>query len=183
MRRKHRRLRHEADLDITPFMNLMIVLVPVLLLNMVFAHTRVLELNFPDSVAAGGSQEETLQLQVIILDSSLVVADNKGGVIRQIDDDEGEHDFNELSEVMQQIKARLPDKTDVTLMAMKDTSYQSLVSAMDAVRSFKAVVAGSLVEAELFPDISIADAPDVVAGGPTDGGQKPPAGKTAEAGS
>ena len=32
MRRKHRRLQSEADLDITPFMNLMIVLVPVLLL-------------------------------------------------------------------------------------------------------------------------------------------------------
>ena len=35
---KHRKYKHQdaADLDVTPFMNLMIVLVPVLLLSMVF---------------------------------------------------------------------------------------------------------------------------------------------------
>ena len=57
MRRKHRRLRSEADLDITPFMNLMIVLVPVLLLNMVFAHTSVLELNFPVEIGRASCRE------------------------------------------------------------------------------------------------------------------------------
>lgn len=163
MRRKHRRLHNEAELDITAFMNLMIVLVPVLLLNMVFAHTRVLELNFPDSLSSAENQEESLQLQVIILDDRLVIADNKGGVIRQIDEKSGDHDYQELSQAMQQIKARLPEKKDITVMAKKDTSYQTLVSVMDSVRSFKTVVAGSLVNAELFPEISIADAPEEVA--------------------
>lgn len=180
MRRKHRRLRTEADLDITPFLNLMIVLVPVLLLNMVFAHTRILELNFPDSITAGESQEEELQLQVIILDNRLVVADNKGGIIRRIAKTEGEHDFKALSELMQQVKARLPDKKDVTLMARKDTSYQVLVSVMDSVRSFEAVVAGSLVNAELFPDISIADAPDLAAGEGGEAEMTAPAANAAE---
>ncbi|WP_404364140.1 ExbD/TolR family protein [Marinobacter sp.] len=164
MRRKHRRLHNEAELDITAFMNLMIVLVPVLLLNMVFAHTRVLELNFPDSLTSAENQEESLQLQVIILDDRLVIADNRGGVIRQIDEKSGAHDFQELSQVMQDIKARVPEKKDITVMAKKDTSYQTLVSVMDSVRSFRTVVAGSLVNAELFPEISIADAPEEVAG-------------------
>lgn len=163
MRRKHRRLHNEAELDITAFMNLMIVLVPVLLLNMVFAHTRVLELNFPDSLASAENQEESLQLQVIILDDRLVVADNRGGVIRQVDEKSGVHDFEELSQVMQDIKARVPEKKDITVMAKKDTSYQTLVSVMDSVRSFRTVVAGSVVNAELFPEISIADAPEKVA--------------------
>ena len=162
MRRKHRRLHNEAELDITAFMNLMIVLVPVLLLNMVFAHTRVLELNFPDSVSSTAEQEETLQLQVIIHDDMLLVADNKGGVIKSIARQDEQHDYELLGQVMQDIKARLPDKKDVTVMARKDTSYQTLVSVMDKVRSFRTVVAGSLVEAELFPEISIADAPEVV---------------------
>jgi len=35
------------------------------------------------------------------------------------------------------------------------------VTVMDTVRSYKAVVAGSVVNAELFPEISIADAPSV----------------------
>ncbi len=162
MRRKHRRHQQEADLDITAFMNLMIVLVPILLINMIFAHTTVLELNFPESDAVSASQEEPLQLQVVILDTQLIVSDNKGGVIKQLKGVGGEHDFEMLGKVMQELKSRIPEKKDITIMAEKQTSYQTLVTVMDKVRSYKTVVAGSLVHAELFPEVSIADAPEIV---------------------
>lgn len=162
MKRKHRRLRNEAELDITAFMNLMIVLVPILLINMIFAHTSVLELNFPAMDQQSPDQEQALQLQVIILDDQLVISDNKGGVIKQIKNAEGAYDFAMLGRVMQDIKARVPEKKDITVMAKKLTSYQTLVSVMDKVRSFKTVVAGSVVRAELFPEVSIADAPEIV---------------------
>mgnify|MGYP000082489295 CR=1 FL=1 len=163
MKRKHRRLRNkDTDLDITAFMNLMIVLVPILLMNMVFAQTSVLELNFPSQSTAQENNEVALQLQVIILDEQLVVSDNKGGVIKSIKNINNAYDFELLGRVMQDLKSRIPDKKDITVMAEKQTSYQTLVSVMDKVRSFKTVVAGSLVHAELFPDVSIADAPEVV---------------------
>lgn len=158
MRRRFRREKPEADLDITAFMNLMIVLVPILLINMIFAHTSVLELNFPESNSPSEDQDKQLQLQVIILDDKLVVADNKGGVIKQIDNVDQAHDYKLLGQVMQDIKARVPEKKDVTIMAKQDTSYQTLVTVMDTVRAFPTVVAGSLVYAELFPEVSIADA-------------------------
>jgi len=161
MKRKHRRLRSEADLDITSFMNLMIVLVPILLMNMVIAQTNVLELNFPSQEQLAQEDDQPMQLQVIILDDFLVVSDNKGGVIKQIDDKNGMHDFITLGKVMQNIKSRIPEKKDITVMAKKKTSYQTLVSVMDKVRSFKTVVAGSVVHAELFPEVSIADAPEI----------------------
>ncbi|MFE8069821.1 biopolymer transporter ExbD [Marinobacteraceae bacterium S3BR75-40.1] len=161
MRRRHRRLQSEAELDITAFMNLMIVLVPVLLLSMVFAHTTVLQLNFPELDGSAADQAEQLQLQVIILDDKLVVADSQGGVIKQIPDQEKQHDYKLLAQVMKDVKARLPDKKDVTIMAKQDTSYQTLITVMDTVRSYEAVVAGSVVDAELFPEISIADAPKI----------------------
>lgn len=162
MRRRFRRKQDTADLDITAFMNLMIVLVPVLLINMIFAHTTVLELNFPEMDSAAPEQELALQLQVIILDAKLVVADNKGGVIKQIDNQAEAYDFALLAQVMQEIKTRVPEKKDITVMANKETSYQTLVTVMDRVRSFKTVVAGSVVHAELFPEVSIADAPEIV---------------------
>jgi len=172
MRRKHRRLQKEAELDITAFMNLMIVLVPILLINMIFAHTTVLELNFPEMDGSTTEQAETLQLQVIILDDQLVVSDNKGGVIKQLPnidaaDGSSVYDFTLLAQVMQDIKARVPEKKDITVMARQRTSYQTLVTVMDTVRSFKTVVAGSLVHAELFPEISIADAPRIVPDAPS----------------
>jgi len=163
MKRKHRRLRtKDTDLDITAFMNLMIVLVPILLMNMVFAQTSVLELNFPSQSDSRMEQETALQLQVIILDKQLVVSDNKGGVIKSIDNKDGVHDFEMLGRVMQDLKNRIPEKKDITVMAEKQTSYQTLVSVMDKVRSFKTVVAGSLVHAELFPEVSIADVPEML---------------------
>lgn len=40
-----------------------------------------------------------------------------------------------------------------------DIDYQTLITAMDTVRSYQAVVAASVVEGELFPDVSLMDAP------------------------
>lgn len=162
MRRRHRRITGPQDLDITAFMNLMIVLVPVLLMNMVFSQTSILELNFP-SGADSSQAEEQLQLRVLVQPDQLLVSDSQGGLIKAVPMADGEHDFETLQMVMRELKARLPDKRDITLMPMPDTSYQTLVTLMDKVRSFKTVVAGSVVNAELFPDISIADAPDLSA--------------------
>jgi len=159
MRRKHRRLHTEPDLDITPFMNLMIVLVPVLLLNMVFAHTSVLELNFPTGENLNPDQQEELQIQVIVYEDQLVVAANQGGVIKSIPRADGEYNFVVLKDVMKELKSRVPEKKDIIIMPSTRTSYQTLVTVMDTVRSYEAVVAGSVVDAELFPEISLGDAP------------------------
>lgn len=169
MRRKHRRLHTEPDLDITPFMNLMIVLVPVLLLNMVFAHTSVLELNFPTGDNLNPDQKEELQIQVIVYEDQLVVADNQGGVIKAIPRADGNYNFAVLKDVMKELKSRVPEKKDVIIMPSTQTSYQTLVTVMDTVRSYEAVVAGSVVDAELFPEISLGDAP---APAGKDGGEK-----------
>ena len=159
-RRKHKRLGKEVELDITAFMNLMIVLVPVLLLSMVFAQTSVIDLNFP---AIDDSQppltKDTFQLQVIIRDQGLRVADSKRGLISSIDLVNGKYNFEALSSILKQLKARFPDKTDVSILLDENVDYQTLVTVMDVTRSYATVVAMNEVEAELFPDISIGDAP------------------------
>ena len=45
------------------------------------------------------------------------------------------------------------------ILSQQDTDYKTIVKVMDTVRSFKAVVAASVVDAELFPVISLGDAP------------------------
>jgi biopolymer transport protein ExbD len=161
-RRKHRRPVQQADLDITAFMNLMIVLVPVLLLSMVFSHTAVLDLNFPtQDNSLVNLDEENLQLQLIIREDSLAVGDTRNGLIRRIENQNGQYDFEALVALLKQIKARVPDKTEITLLLAENIDYQTLVTAMDKTRSYPAVVAASVVDAELFPDISIGDAPSL----------------------
>jgi len=49
----------EADIDVTSFMNLMIVLVPVLLMSMTFTKVTVMEINLPE--LSGGSSATSLE--------------------------------------------------------------------------------------------------------------------------
>jgi biopolymer transport protein ExbD len=159
-----RREIEEADLEITAFMNLMIVLVPVLLMSMVFSHISILKLNLPDLTGlVTPSAERNLQLEVVLRKSSFEVYFPSGVLVKTIDAKEAEGDekldYATLSLVLQEIKRQVKDKSDVLLLSEADVSYQSLVSTMDTVRGFRTVVAASAVEIELFPEISLGDAP------------------------
>lgn len=170
--RKKRYRDQEADLDITSFMNLMIILVPVLLMSMVFSHVTVLDLKLPDlssdtEQAQKDLKDETLEL--IIFADELLVNFPAGVPLKRLpkieDESTGElvYDFKLLSDVLQEVKRMLSDKDvdkkDILILSQPDTDYQTIVKSMDTVRSFKAVVAASVVEAELFPLISLGDAP------------------------
>ncbi|MGC8119062.1 ExbD/TolR family protein [Marinobacter sp. VGCF2001] len=171
MRRRHRRLHASADLDITAFLNLMIVLVPVLLLGMVFSQIRMIELNFPGMEAGQAPDAESFRLVVTVLPAGIEVADSDRGLIDVLPAGQQGHNYSGLSERLQQIKSHVPEKTDVILEVGPDVDYQTLVSVMDTVRSYPAVVAASVVEAELFPDVSLMDAGDErdLAAHPADG--------------
>ncbi|WP_372985480.1 ExbD/TolR family protein [Marinobacter sp.] len=166
-----RREQEEADIDITAFMNLMIVLVPVLLMSMVFNHISILELNLPDLTGAQtASAEENRQLEVVVRESGIEVYYPSGNLVKTIDKiepeaegEEARHDFRTLSEVLQEIKRRLAAKNiaknDALLLSEPGVTYQSLVSTMDTLRVAKTVVVTDAVDVELFPEISLGDAP------------------------
>lgn len=162
MRRRHRRLEGSPDLDITAFMNLMIVLVPVLLLGMVFSQIHWINLDFPGVAPGETPDPATLQLVVTVRPDGLSVADSERGVIRDLPAGQSGQDYPALRDTLKAIKARMPDKTSVILQVAGDVDYQTLVSVMDTVRSYPAVVAASEVEAELFPDVSLARVPDAL---------------------
>ena len=158
LRTKKKRHQEAADLDVTPFMNLMIVLVPVLLLSMVFTHTTVIELNFPATDGAAAEFDpDQVHLEVAVHSDRLVIGDGRGGAIKTLPKVDGAHDFEQLTLVMQELKRRLPEKEDVTILLEDETDYQTLVSVMDRVRSYPTVQAMEVVQAKLFPVISLGD--------------------------
>ena len=69
------------------------------------------------------------------------------------------YDIRTLSDLIEQIKAKFPDVTTATILAQPDTPYDVLVQVMDAVRSGHQVQGAKVVRVDLFPDISIGDAP------------------------
>lgn len=162
--RRHRKVKEEADLDITSFMNLMIVLVPVLLLNMVFAQTAVLDLKLPLGDQPGSSDPESTSIEVTIRPSGMQVTVAAGGASRLIGDipKTGEtQNYDQLNKILQEVKKGFPDKKDLVLLSSPEVSYQTLVSTMDAARSYETVVVTSVVDAVLFPEVSLGDAPEL----------------------
>lgn len=155
---KRRTNRDAAELNITAFMSLMVILVPFLLITAVFSRTTILELNLPQAAAGSGSSKQGFNLSVTVRPSGLFVR-NGNVLIKKIGFRGDEYNFRELSKVMHAVKSRYGDKKTVTILAERRTSYDTLVQVMDAVRSIEIVQAGSVYENELFPDIAIGDAP------------------------
>lgn len=159
-----KKAKEDADLDITSFMNLMIVLVPVLLLNMVFAQTMILDIKLPPgSASSPDDPKENQQIELIIRQDHMTLNYPAGVLMRQFPKKDDKYDYKGLSEFLQELKPalekKLGEKKDILILSEERTDYQTLVSVMDTVRSYKAVVATSVVNAELFPDISLGDAP------------------------
>lgn len=67
MRRRHsHKTSVQTELNITAFMNLMVILVPFLLMTAVFTHLTILELNLPKAQdGKSGSKKPTFDLKML----------------------------------------------------------------------------------------------------------------------
>jgi biopolymer transport protein ExbD len=147
-------------LDVTTFLNLMVVLIPFLLISAVFSRVTILELTVPTS--AGGSAVNTpnFAIEVIVRKAGLEIA-NGLSVEAAFPKKDDQYDLDMLSEVLMRLKSRYPEKTNATVLLEPEIEYDYLVQVMDVVREGQVQVEGS-EEAEkvaLFPEISIGDAP------------------------
>jgi len=159
-----RRERHkeQTELNITAFMNLMVILVPFLLITAVFSRLAVLELNLPSGDASLAEEREPgLQLEITVRESRIEVGDRNGGTLSTIANTAEGYDLAQLSGYLQRVKRQFPDKANATILLEQDIQYDVLVQVMDTVRVFERVEGspGLATRYELFPEISIGDAP------------------------
>jgi biopolymer transport protein ExbD len=154
IKRLHRaRHKSAAELQITAFLNLMVVLVPFLLITATFSQLAILELNLPDPSLEQSEQEPPERsLTIVVRESGLTVLD-AAGPIRAFPMHNGAHDLTGLGELLVSIKRRTPGEEKVTLLLEPDIAYDTLIQLMDTVR----VQPGERVD--MFPLISIGDAP------------------------
>ena len=165
-RRSGRRNVETAELNITAFMNLMVILVPFLLITAVFSRLAVLELNLPASSSEPVEpQEHAFQLEVIIRAEKIEIGDRNQGLLGVYPNTDDGYDYDALSNKLSELKNRYPSKTDASILLEQDIEYDTLVQVMDRVRIVeRADDDQSVKRFELFPDISIGDAP-VTGGG------------------
>jgi biopolymer transport protein ExbD len=158
--RRKRRMQEASQLDVTTFMNLMVVLIPFLLVSAVFSRVTIMELSVPTTAGGLKSNEPNFAIEVIVRKTGLEIA-NGSYVEAAIPKKDDKYDMEMLSEMLMRLKAQYPDKEDATVLLEPDIAYDYLIQIMDAVRGTEVREDGSqeVQKIPLFPDVSIGDAP------------------------
>ena len=152
-----------AHLEITAFINLIVVLVPFLLSVAVFTHLSVIDLALPaqsNERIQKLDPDKPLKLEVILRARAVEVNDKHGGrIVEPIPNVATGPDVRTLSLTIKALKEKFPQHDDASVLAEDQIPYESLVQVMDAVRAGQEVQGKELIVTDYFPNISVGDAP------------------------
>jgi biopolymer transport protein ExbD len=169
-RRHHYKRRTSAtyEIDVTTFLNLMVVLVPFLLITAVFSRLTIIELNLPSAAAGAVNQADSFRVEVIVRETGMEIG-NGSAVIATIPKKEEDYDLRTLSEFMVALKQEYPDHEEASVLMEAHIPYDYLIRVMDIVRSVEVPIEDSVGEVlpgeeqyelyALFTEISVGDAP------------------------
>lgn len=164
MARRHhykRRTKDEHELDVTTFLNLMVVLVPFLLITAVFSRLTIVELDLPSSAGGAAPSAENFRLEVIVREAGIEIG-NGTMVIASIPSEAGNYDLDALAEIVMELKREYPEQDSASVLMEAHIPYDYLIRVMDTVRNVELPVEGTENEYQLyalFSDISVGDAP------------------------
>jgi biopolymer transport protein ExbD len=171
--RNHAKYRGRNDLNIVPMIDMMVILVFFLLFTAVFSNTNILELNLPAPNSSVPELPKGLQLEIHVRHTGIDIADRNSGILRSLPLKGTDYDYPGLSEYLQFVKSKYPTTTEANVLLEQDIAYDVLVQTMDSVRLYQMDDAPLFTKVELFPDISVGDAPVTgTAAGPAAGARK-----------
>ncbi len=157
--RNHARYKGRNDINIVPMLDIFTILLFFLIFTAVFSKTHIVELNLPAQSSEPLQLPEGLQLEVVVRKGGLVVQDKNSGPLQPLPNTDQGYDFDGLSAYLSRVKARFPELKTATVLLEPDISYETIIATMDAVRAFEGTLDGQPARGELFPQISLGDAP------------------------
>ena len=163
MARRHhyrRRVANTYEIDVTTFLNLMVVLVPFLLITAVFSRMTIVELNLPSTASGPSNGADSFRVEVIVRDAGMEI-NNGSAIIATIPKREDEFDLEALSDMMVELKREYPEHEAASVLMEARIPYDYLIQVMDVVRSVEVPteIEGEFELYALFADISVGDAP------------------------
>jgi biopolymer transport protein ExbD len=171
-RRHHYRLRTKKpayEIDVTTFLNLMVVLVPFLLITAVFSRLTIVELNLPSSAGGPSNANEGFTPEVIVREQGIEITNGRQ-VIAAIPNKGSDFDLETLSDFMVELKQTYPAQDAASVLMEAQIPYDYLIQVMDIVRSVEVPIESETGEpipegepqfqlVALFSEISVGDAP------------------------
>jgi len=147
-------------MDMTTFLNLMVVLIPFLLITAVFSRITIMELDLPTAAGGPAADKPEVTIEVIVRRDGLQIADGRSVAV-SLPKVDGQYDLAKLSEYLMRLKRTYVDKEDATVLVEPDIAYEDMIRVMDAVRVAEIREPGQdeVQKLALFPAISVGDAP------------------------
>ncbi len=136
-----RRRKHSYDLNLTPYIDLMSVLIVFLLMTAVWNHLTALSTQTVISESEASTTKDTVSLAMNVLSDRIVLTENTRDII--IPHQLGLIDQKALLTALHQWKVKYPHKTDVVLKSHNAIPYKMLIEAFD------------LLLGAQFPDVGI----------------------------
>jgi biopolymer transport protein ExbD len=141
--------------DVTPFLSLMVILVPFLLITAVFTWTTILELQPVGDEVSPESATDALQLQVIVRRAGIEVSYlglDQAVLIERSGDDQA---LIALADLAGELKTRHPQSEAATVLLEPQIPYELLVQILDVLRIRLHPIAQGTKSESLFPLIAL----------------------------
>ena len=119
-RRRHhykRRIGATYEIDVTTFLNLMVVLVPFLLITAVFSRLTIVELNLPSASAAATNDADNFRVEVIVREAGMEIS-NGNATIASIPKKDDNYDLESLSELIVELKREYPNHEAASVLML-----------------------------------------------------------------
>jgi biopolymer transport protein ExbD len=132
------------DIDMTPMMNMLIILISFLVTMVVFTHLAVIKFNLPPSgvgeaqanQAADTVTHPEVDITVLISENGFQVI-GEGRKLDPIPKNRKGYDYPKLGQFMKSLKTEYPTAESVVLLIDSTILYQDIISSMDIVRENK----------------------------------------------
>lgn len=133
------------DLDMTPIMNLFMVLIPFLMSMAVFTQLAVIDFSLPPAVSAAEvleSEQKELDISVVVTSKGFRII-GTGKKLDLIPKKRGKYQYDKLRALLKAVKFQYPSQKSVVLVFEPDTLYNDIIKFMDVCRESQ------------FPDIGL----------------------------
>ncbi len=158
--KSRRHLDAVTDIDLTPVMNVFIIIIPFLLLTAVFAKTAIIDVYLPQEggAEAGASAQQAPKTPLIIkVTGAGFTLDGLGKGIH-VPKGASDYDYKKLTEKLSELKNSHPQSEEAIILFEPKIQYEVVIKVMDASRETYYMKDGLNVKRALFPAVSLGEA-------------------------
>jgi len=134
-------LVEDIDLDVTPIMNILVILIPFLVSMAVFTQIATINFSLPPTIEGNEAEEEEknndeekpLDITIAITDKGFILT-GTNQVMPPILKKGGKYDLKTLDKLLRAIKLRYPKQEDIVLLVEQAVFYEDIIQVMDLCR-------------------------------------------------